>query len=191
MGSAVQQTLMFLVQFIFGLYSFVVVLRIWLRAIQADYNHPFVASIARATTPPVRQLQKFIPNISGIETASVVLLLLLILVKLFLVSFISGHIPQVSGLFIWALGSLIEICLDTVFYLMIMMAVLSWMPNAQPALYSLLSQLTEPILQPVRRIVPLLAGMDLSPVVVLVLVQVVEILMVNPIIRTGISAAFH
>jgi YggT family protein len=191
MGSAVQQTLMFLVQFIFGLYSFVIVLRLWLRAVYADYNHPFVAGIVRATTPLVRKLQKYIPDMRGVETASVVLLLLLILVKLFLVSFIAGHIPSIGGLFVWALASLVEVCLDTAFYLMIMMAILSWMPNAQPALYGLLMQLTQPILQPVRSIVPLLGGMDLSPVVVLVVIQVIEILMVQPVIRAGINAAFH
>lgn len=191
MGTAVQQTLMFLVQFIFGLYSFVVVLRIWLRAIHADYNHPFVTSIARTTTPVVRQLQKYIPDIKGLETASVVLLLLLVLVKLLLISFIAGHIPAIAGLFVWAVASMIEVFLDTIFYLMIMMAILSWIPNAQPSLHLLLAQASEPILQPVRKIVPLLGGMDLSPVVVLLAIQVIEMLMVQPVIRAGISAAFR
>ncbi len=191
MGSAIQQTLMFLVQFIFGLYSFVIVLRLWLHAVYADYNHPFVASIAKSTTPLVRKLQKYIPNIHGIETASIALLLLVVLIKILLISFIAGHIPSASGLFVWALASLIEVCLDTVFYLMMIMAILSWIPNAQPLLYSLLTQVTEPMLRPIRKIVPLLGGMDLSPIVILVVAQVIEILMVQPIIRTGINAAFH
>lgn len=191
MGSAVQQTLMFLIQFIFGLFSFVIVLRVWLRAIHADYNHPFVNSIAKSTTPLVRKLQKHIPDFGSIETASIVLLLLLTLVKLFLISFIAGHIPGVGGLFIWTLASLVEVVLDTVFYMMIMMAILSWIPNAQPDLYRLLAQLTEPLLQPVRRMIPLLGGMDLSPVVVLIVIQVIEMLMVNPVVRLGIGAAFR
>ena len=191
MGSVVQQTLMFIIQFIFGLYSFIIVLRLWLRMVDADYNHPFVASIAKSTTPIVRKLHKYIPDFGSIETASLVLLLILTLVKLLLVSFISGHIPQVGGLLAWTLASMIEALLDTVFYIMIMMAILSWIPNAQPALYALLMQITAPLLMPVRRFVPLLGGMDLSPVVVLVAIQVIEMLMVQPVIRASLSAAFH
>ncbi len=191
MGSAIQQTLMFIVQFIFGLYSFIIVLRLWLRMVHADYNHPFVASIAKSTTPVIRKLQKYIPDFGNIETASLVLLLILTLVKLLLVSFISGHIPQAGGLLAWTLASMIEVLLDTVFYLMIMMAILSWIPNAQPGLYSLLAQITAPLLVPVRRFVPLLGGMDLSPVIVLVIVQVIEMLMVQPVIRASLSAAFR
>ncbi|MES2204587.1 MAG: YggT family protein [Pseudomonadota bacterium] len=191
MGSAVQQTLMFIVQFIFGMYSFVIVLRLWLRMADADYNHPFVASIAKSTTPVIRKLQKFLPNVGHFETASLVLLLIVTLVKLILVSFISGYIPHVGGLLAWTLASMIEAILDTAFYLMIMMAILSWIPNAQPMLYGLLIQITTPILMPVRRCVPLLGGMDLSPVVVLIVIQVLEMLMVQPVIRASLSAAFH
>lgn len=191
MGAAVQQTLIFLVQFIFGLYSFVIVLRIWLLAVGANYNHPFVTGVAKTTTPVVRKLQKFIPDISGIELASVILLLLITLIKLLLMSFIAGHVPNPGGLMAWTLGSAIEVCLDAAFYVMIIMALLSWMPNAQPALYGLLAQMTMPILQPVRKVIPLIAGMDLSPVVLLVVIQVVEMLAINPLVRAGLSAALR
>ena len=191
MGSAVQQTLMFIVQFVFGLYSFIIVLRLWLRMARADYNHPFVASIAKSTTPIIRQLQKYLPDFGHIETASLVLLLIVTLVKLLLVSFIAGHVPQPVGLLAWTLASMIEALLDTVFYLMIMMAILSWIPNAQPALYSLLAQITAPLLMPVRRFVPLLGGMDLSPVIILVVIQVIEMLMVQPLIRASLSATLR
>jgi len=191
MESAVQQTLMFIVQFIFGLYSFVIVLRLWLRMVDADYHHPFVASIAKSTTPIVRKLQKYLPDFGHIETASLVLLLVLTLVKLLLMSFISGHIPQALGLLAWTLASAIEVILDAVFYVMIIMAVLSWIPNANPMLYGLLIQITTPLLMPVRRVIPLLGGMDLSPVVVLVVIQVLEMLVVHPVIRASLSAAFR
>lgn len=191
MGSAVQQTLMFIVQFIFGLYSFVIVLRLWLRMVHADYHHPFVASIAKSTTLLVRKLQKYLPDFGSIETASLVLLLIVTLIKLILVSFISGYIPHVGGLLAWTLASMIEAMLDTIFYVMIMMAILSWIPNAQPMLYGLLAQMTAPLLMPVRRWIPLLGGMDVSPVVVLLVIQVIEILMVHPVMRASLSAAFR
>lgn len=191
MGSVVQQVLMFLVQFIFGLYGFAIVARIWLRLIDADYHHPFVASIAKTTGPVVKRLQKYIPDLGKMENASIVFLLLLILIKLLLVSFISGHVPRAAGLIAWTLSSTIEVGCDTIFYVMIIMAILSWIPNAQPGLASLFTQMTAPILAPIRRFVPLFAGMDLSPIVVLVIIQIIEMLLVQPVIRASLMAAFQ
>lgn len=191
MGSAVQQALMFIVQFVFGLYSFVIVLRLWLRMVDADYRNPFVMSIAKSTTPVVRKLQKFLPDIRHFETASLVLLLVITLIKLILISFISGYIPHIAGLIAWTLASMLEVVLDAVFYLMIIMAILSWIPNANPSLYGVLMQITAPILMPVRRVIPLLGGMDVSPIVVLVVIQVLEMLFVHPIMHASLSAAFR
>lgn len=191
MSSVIQQTLMFIIQFVFGLYSFMIVLRLWLRKVDADYQHPFVASIAKSTTPIVRKLQKYLPDMGRIETASLVLLLAVTFVKLWLISFISGHIPHAGGLLAWALISTLEVILDAIFYVMILMAILSWIPNAQPMLYGLLIQMTTAVLTPVRRFVPLFGGMDLSPVVVLLLVQVIEMALVHPLMRMSLSAAFR
>lgn len=191
MSSAVQHALMFIVQFIFGMYSFVIVLRFFLRMVNADYHHPFVAGIAKSTTPVIRKLQKYLPDVGHVETASLVLLLIVTLVKLLLVSFISGYIPHVVGLLAWTFASMIEVVLDTVFYMMIMMAILSWLPNANPMLYGLLMQVTAPFLMWIRRWVPLFGGMDLSPVVMLLVIQIVEMLVVNPVMRASLSAAFR
>jgi YggT family protein len=191
MTAVLQQTLMFIVQFVFGLYSFVIVMRLWLRLIGIDHGHPMVLSIAKATNPIVNKLQKYIPSFGQLEIASVVLLVVVTLVKLLLVSFISGHIPQPGGLVVWTLISAIEVGLDAIFYMMIMMALLSWIPSAQPAMYSLLTQITSPLLAPIRRMVPLLGGMDLSPVIILVVVQVLEMLLVHPVVRASLMASFH
>lgn len=190
MGTILQQTFMFLVQFVFGLYSFAVILRLWLRLASLDAYQPFIAAIAKSTAPIIHPLKKYLPDIGHLESASMVLLLVVTLVKLLLVSFISGHVPQPIGLLAWTLISTVEVCLDTIFYVMIITAILSWIPHAQPALSSLFAQMTAPLLAPIRRFIPLLGGMDLSPIVVLVAIQIIEMLMVHPIVRASLMAAF-
>lgn len=191
MGSSIQQALIFIVQFIFGLYAFSLVLRIWMRALHADYLHPFVNSIDKITTPVVKPFVKFIPDFKKIELAGVVVLLIVTLIKLFLMSIIAGQMPNMIGLLIWSVGSIVETICDAVFYMMVIMALLSWMPQVQPMLFSLLHQLTQPLLQPVRRIIPLLGGMDLSPIVALLIAQILNILIAHPIMRVGLNAALH
>lgn len=191
MGSAVQQTLIFIVQFVFGLYAFSLVLRIWMRALHADYLHPFVNSIDKITTPIVKLFYKFVPDFKKIELAGVVVLFIVTLIKLLLISVIAGQVPNIFGLLIWSIGSMLETICDTVFYMMVIMALLSWMPQVQPMLFALLNQLTQPLLRPVRRIVPLLGGMDLSPIAVLLLAQILNMLIAHPIMRVGLNAAMH
>lgn len=188
--TAIQQAGLFLVQFIFSLYAFLLVLRIWLRAVHADYYHPMVMSVAKLTTPLVKRFT-FIADIKSIECASVVLLFFITLIKLVLVSLIAGQVPHFPGLILWTLGTLLEVGLDTVFYMMMFMALLSWMPHVQPTLFALLNQLTQPILQPVRRVLPLIAGMDFSAIAVLAVAQILEILLAHPWIRIGLNTALH
>lgn len=190
MSSTIQQALIFIIQFVFGLYAFLLALRVWLRAMHADYHHPFVGGVAKVTAPLIKRL-KCIPDIKNIELASIVLLFVVTLVKLILVSVIVGHIPNLFGLIMWTLGTMLEVGLDVVFYVMIFMALLSWMPQVQPMLFGLLSQLTQPLLQPVRKIIPLLGGMDISPIVVLLIAQLLDILIAHPLIRVGLNAALH
>ncbi len=190
MSSAIQQVLMFIVQFVFGLYSFMLALRIWARWSHMSGEHPLLTGIARSTSPVIKVLKKYIPNLGHVELSSIVLLLAVTLIKLLLVSFISGHIPQPMGLFAWTVISAIEVGLDAIFYVMILMAILSWIPHAQPAMLSLLTQISAPLLAPIRKFVPLFGGMDISPVVLLLIVQIIEMLLVHPVMRASLMAAF-
>lgn len=190
MASVVQQALIFLVQFIFSLYSFLLALRVWMRAVHADYNHPFVTGVARLTTPLIKRLH-FIGDIKNIELASLALLFVVIVIKLVLMSLLAGELPGLLGLIIGACGTLLNVGLDLIFYVMIFMALLGWMPQAQPALFVLVSQLTQPILQPVRKILPTLYGMDVSPLIVLLVAQLVKILVSDPLIRAGLNTTIN
>ncbi|MCD8499798.1 MAG: YggT family protein [Gammaproteobacteria bacterium] len=191
MSGAVQQTLMFIIQFLFGLYSFMLVLRVWIRMNGIQANHPLLVSIAKLTNPLVNRLKKWIPDVAYIEISGITLLLGVTLVKLLLVSAVAWHVPHIPGLFAWTLISAVEVFLDVVFYAMIIFAILSWIPNVQPELYSLLSQITAPLLMPIRRCLPLFGGLDLSPVVLLLLVQVLEMLLVHPVMRASLMATFQ
>lgn len=191
MGSLIQQTLMFIVQFIFGLYSFMIVLRLWVRLSGVTERHPLLIGIGKTTSPLIRKLQALIPDLGRFESSSLLLLLVVTLLKLLLMSFLSGHMPHLPGLLAWILISAIEVGFDTIFYVMILMAILSWIPNAQPAMLSLLTQISVPLLAPIRKFIPLFGGMDLSPVVLLLIVQVMEIVFVHPVMRASLMATFY
>lgn len=189
MGASIQQVLIFIIQFIFGLYSFLIILRLWIRLFDVSDQLFFLEGIAKATNPLLKRLRSSIPDIGRLESSSLVLLFVLTLIKLILVSFISGHIPHFMGLLAWTLMTAIESILDAIFYVMIILAILSWIPHVQPAMFSLLTRITTPLLAPIRKYIPLLGGMDVSPVVLLLIIQILEIIIVHPFIRVSLMAA--
>ena len=188
--AGIQQSFLLIIQTAFSLYAIVVLLRVMVHAVGADYYQPLVHAIAKVTDWPVNKLKKFIPDFRVLETAALVLLLILFFVKAYLISFVQGAFPNVFGVLIWSLGSVIHLFLQTMFYLVILRALLSWLPSFQmAAIQPLLVQLTEPLMALARRYIPLVGGLDLSPVVLLVAIQVVTLIIANPIISVGLRVA--
>lgn len=189
MGQAAQQTVLFLVQVLFGLYAVALLLRVLLHSAQADFYNPIVNAIIRITGPVVRWPKKCIPDIKGLETSAVLVLFAVIFIKLLCMSALNASAPNISGLVIWAVGDALSLFIQTMFYLIIINAIISWVPNVQPTIQALLAQLTNPLLQPARKIIPTFGGLDLSPLAVLILLQVVSMLVVGPIMRAGMMTA--
>ena len=188
--AGIQQSLLLIIQTVLGLYAVAVILRVMMRAIHADFYQPIVQGVSKITDWPANKLKKFIPDFKNIELAGVVLLLAVLLVKAFLVSFVQGFFPNIIGVLIWVIGSAIHLSLQTLFYLVIIRALLSWLPAFQVAsLQPLLMQLTEPVMAPARKYIPLVGGFDLSPIAVLVVIQVLMFIVANPIMNMGLRIA--
>jgi len=189
MSGAAQQTILFLVQVLFGLYAVALLLRVLLHSAQADFYNPIVNALIRVTEPVVKWPKKIIPDIMGVETGGVIVLLAVVFIKLFCVSALNASFPNIPGLVIWAVGDALALFIQTMFYLVIINAILSWVPNVQPTIKMLLAQLTNPLLRPARKFIPTLGGLDLSPLAVLIILQILSILIVGPVTRAGMVTA--
>ncbi len=188
--AGMQQSFLLIIQTAFGLYGVAVLLRLMVHVVRADYYQPLVHGINKVTDWPVNKLKKFIPDVRAFEISALVLLLILFFVKAYLVSFVQGAFPNILGVLIWSLGSMVHLFLQTMFYLVIIRAILSWLPAFQmAAIQPLLTQLTEPLMALARRYIPLAGGIDLSPIALLVAIQVLIFIVANPIISLGLRVA--
>lgn len=159
----------FLINTLFDLYIMVVLLRVWLQWARADFYNPFSQFVVKATQPVVRPLRRVIPPIGPIDTASVLFALVLIAVKLTLLTFIDkGVAPALVPLLIGALLSLVSTVFQLIIYVVFAGVILSWIIQGYHPVAAALFQLTEPMLRPIRRILPNMGGLDLSPMVLLI-----------------------
>lgn len=171
-----------LIQTVFGLYVLAVMLRLLLQWVRADFYNPLSQFIVKITNPPLRPLRRIIPGWGGIDLASVLLLIALQMAEIFLVNLTLGRAFGVSGLFIAAIGELLGLLINVFMGAILIQVILSWVaPGNYNPLIGLVHKIADPVLAPARRIIPPVSGIDLSPLVVLVVLQLLKIWLVAPI----------
>lgn len=189
MPAAIQSALLFLINTAFDLYLFILVARLILVWVGANYFDPITQFVVKMTDRFVKPLRKKIPNIDRFETSTFLLLVTFEVVKFFLVGTLNIGMPNVAGLFILACGDVIRLIIQTFFYAIILQALLSWLqPNGMSSYF--LMQFTSPIMRPIQRLVPPIGGIDISPIPALVLLQLLLILFVSPMMSMGAYMSF-
>ncbi|KPK73053.1 MAG: hypothetical protein AMJ84_02865 [Acidithiobacillales bacterium SM23_46] len=169
------QALVFLVQVAFGFYVLTLMLRFLFQVVRADFYNPFSQFVVALTNPLLKPLRRLIPGFLGIDWASVLLLYAFQMLELYIVGMLS-NLGTLSPflLFVVASVDLVKLALYVFLFAIIIRAVLSWVNpyglRGNPAGAVLIS-LTEPLLAPARRLIPTLSGFDLSPIVALVVIQ--------------------
>jgi YggT family protein len=182
MSGYLANPIIFLIEVTVGLYILAVMLRFLLQWVHADFYNPMAQFIVRITNPLLKPLRRIIPGYGGIDWASVVLLLLLTTLKLFLVFGVQGRLLPATALLPLLLAELISLFLNIFFFTILIQVIISWVAPAQyNPVAVLLHQLNEPLLCPLRRLLPHLGGLDLSPLVVLVLIQLSRMLLLPPL----------
>lgn len=187
--SPLTQAGLFLVQTAFGLYAALVLLRLLFQAMDVDFRNPLSQFVYQATQPVLKPLRRVLPMRARVEPALVVLLLLVQVLEVYALSGLRGYVPGLIGALLMAVAQSLSLLTLTLSALLIVRAIASWVVAAgggyNPML-RLLDQLTDPLLVPLRRIVPPLGGMDFSVLLALVAVQLANILLVQPFI--GLAA---
>ena len=178
----------FLIQTLFGFYILVVMLRFLLQWARADFYNPLVQFLVKLTNPPLLPLRRFIPGFMGLDMAAVVLMLALQIVELMLVLSMSGHGASLISLVVLSVADLLGLLINVFFWAVIIQAIMSWFnPDPRQPVVSLLYQLTYPILRPVRNLLPPISGLDLSPILVIIVLQLLKMLLVAPLQDTGFN----
>jgi YggT family protein len=174
--------LVFLIQFLFGVYILVVMLRFLLQLTRADFYNPVSQFIVKATSPLLNPLRRVIPGVAGIDIAAVVLMWLLQSLELALIVIISGMGASLAATLAWALPELINLAINVFLFAILIQVILSWInPGTYNPALSLINSLTEPVLRPARRLIPPISGLDLSPMVVMVGLTLLKMLLLPPL----------
>lgn len=178
-----------LVQFVIGIYLMLVLLRFLFQLVRADFYNPISQSIFTVTNPPLRFLRKFVPGFAGIDWPSIILLFSIQALEIVLIALLlTGQMPSPAALFVLCLAHLLRLTAYIYMFFIIVIVVISWVnPGAYNPLTVIIYQVTDPVMREVRRRIPATAGLDWSPMVVLLGIYLFLSLIVTPLMDLGNS----
>jgi YggT family protein len=174
----------FLLNTIFNLLTLLFLLRFFLQLFKAPFNNPLSYMVVSLTDFAVKPTRKIITSWGKIDLSTLFLALLTQLLLQFCLLWLRDLPISLVGNSIWTsligmsfLG-VFRTALDVFFYAILLQVILSWVNPPSP-ISGVLNSLTKPILAPIQRILPNAAGMDFSPIVALILIQMLNISVVR------------
>jgi YggT family protein len=165
-----------------------VLLRFLLQWTGADFFNPISQFLVKVTAPALNPLRKLIPGYFGLDLAALVLATLLEMTAIALAAALVGYgIPNLLLLVPWALIGIAAMLVNIYFFAILGMIVVSWVApgSNHPAIF-LLYRLTEPVMAPFRKMLPSLGGLDLSPILVFVTINILQIVLRHLAVGLGL-----
>lgn len=176
--------LIFLIQTLLGAYGNLVMLRFLLQLVRADFFNPISQFLVAITAPVLRHIRRIIIPIEGLDLASFFFSWFIKALELFLIILLMGGGINLIGIsWLWAIPELVELILNIFLIAIVIQVVFSWINPAGTynPVASLANSLAEPILEPIRDLIPIASGLDFSPMVATMLLMLLQMLVLPPL----------
>ena len=189
-----RNALAFLIDVVFGLVTYTLLLRLAMQIMRAPFRNPLGQAVMALTDWLVKPLRRIVPGVRGVDWATVIAACASQFLWVLALYFAFGRGfalfgPGLPFLAVTAVIALFKALLWLAIIVVFAQALLSWVAPDGP-LAGVLNALTFPLLRPIRRLVPPIGGtLDLSPLIVIVLAQLVLITLV-PWLESAATALF-
>lgn len=189
--SAISEIFSYLTQTLLNLALLAMLLRFLLQLVRADFYNPVSQFLARLTNPLVLPLRRVIPSLGGLDLSSLLLALILQMAAIMVLLALNGvGPPNIGLLLVWSLLAILGLMVNIYFFALLAMIILSWVaPTSRHPALLLLFQLTEPVMAPFRKMLPNMGGLDFSPILVFILINIIQIALRHMAAGVGLHPA--
>lgn len=170
-------TLTFLIKTLIDLYIMVLLLRICMQWTRCNFYNPFSQFIVKITQPVIGPLRRVVPALGPLDTASLLLAFIFAMMKFPLLTLIEMHVLILDPIYLLVgLLTLLKAAGELVFWVVITRSLLSWVSQGLSPMDVVLYQLSEPLMYPIRRILPAMGGIDFSAMIVILILYALNYL---------------
>ncbi len=172
------QIISFLLEVATSLLGGACLLRLYMQYQRVPFANPVGRFVFALTDWLVLPLRRFVPPLGRWDVASLMGAYLLKFVQFGLLWLMAGGMASLVWVPVLAVFGLAQMTISGLTGLLIVYAVLSWTQSASP-ISAVIERLCAPLLSPLRRLIPLVGGIDLSPLALLVLLQVAAMVLAS------------
>jgi YggT family protein len=184
--------LIFLVQTLADLFLLTFLLRFIMQWVRANYANPLSQVVFKVTNPLVVPARRLLPSVGGLDTPTLVILFVLEVLVTFVLLRIAALSPTAVGVFAASSLNVVDVLFYSVLRLVsltlllyigatLIYVLLSWFGDrGRNPMGALLIDLVEPVLRPVRRLLPPISGLDIAPLIVTVLLYAIRMALPLP-----------
>ena len=187
-GNYFAQATIFLVELFFDIFILALILRYLFTIVRVDSFNPLSNLIVKITNPLLKPLRRTIPGYFGVDWSSVLALFLVQAIEIILIALIvNGVMPVIDGLVILTIAHLLRMILYIYLFVILIQVIISWInPHAYDnPIIKIMYQISMPVLRPARKLIPSAGGLDFSPLIILVIINLLMILVISPLMDLG------
>lgn len=169
----------FLIKTVFELYIMVLMLRLFMQRFRVNFLNPVSQLVIKLTNPLLTPIKPYFPGYKGVDLGVVTVIYLFEVLKLVLMFKVSmGFWAPLSSVMVFGVFDMLSEFADFIFYLVLIRVVLSWVASPQTGPLQEVSYVcSEPFLAPFRRVIPMVSGFDLSPVALMIALQLASVML--------------
>lgn len=171
-----QDPIILVIRTVGEMYAFIVILRFLLQMAHADYYNPISQAIARLTNVPVVAISRAVPRIGKFDLSALLYAIAIKLAVLLLMFMVAGiAVPNLLLLLMYAAIGVLDAILTIYFWAVLGSVIISWVaPGSYHPGPQLIQQITEPLFKLAQKIIPPIGGLDLSPILIFIVIQIIQ-----------------
>lgn len=183
----------FLINICMTFYIYVLILRVFMQKFRVSWYNPVSQGVIKLTQPIVSVSRRCFPGFRGVDLAIVLVVCVLEGIKVWVMHIVYGDVlVGIWGLLVLAVVYAISDALTLYSLMIVVVAVASWFTSGRPnPLVTVCDTIISPLMSRVRRRLPTMGGFDWSPVLVLIIIQLIRILLVIPAQQVGLMLLGH
>ena len=168
----------YLVEAVFGFFVFMLLARFHFQWLRVSFRNQIGEFVIATTNWLVLPTRRFVPGLAGLDLPTLLLAWVLQSLCVWIVVAMRGIDPALIDVILRAALDLLRYSLYILVFAIIVQVVISWV-NPYAPMAPVFNAVTAPFLRPLRRFIPPLAGVDLTPLVLLIVIQIVLIVLAN------------
>ena len=183
MGTYTSNAGFFLINILLGSAIFIALLRLILQLMGADSRNPISQSIKVITDPILQPIRRYLPKFEPLDSASLLMLVAMQMMLTWLsLRMISTLDPNILSIFVFSIGEIIAKFVRILIWAIIINALISWFSaGSYHPIVDVINSITNPLLNRARKVLPMSTGLDFSPLLAIIVLQLVLILVVSPL----------